>query len=699
MVRSIFGLHKISRMNKLVAAVALLVTPALSALAQDKLTPEKLIGLKRVVGEAVSPSGKTLYYSVRQVNLFTEKSTTKRYKMNLPSGEISEWTPGAGKTIVQRNGSQMYAMEDGALFFTADGDTWDKQADLPEGADNIRVSPDGNYIAFSREVLVQKVLGTDRHPDLPKTSALVYTNLNFRHWDTWEDGKYSHIFVMPVGGTAKDIMEGEPYDAPQKPFGGADDIVWQPNSKGLVYVCKKKWGKEYAISTNTDLYYYDLGTGKTENWTEGMMGYDTNPVFSEDGTKLAWLSQERDGFESDKNRLMVSDVPTRSEQRPPRYMTQAWDETVSSFVWDKGGSRILFNAPWRGTEQLFEVKVPANLTVRSIDAVRQITNGKWDVSGLIGQSSANEIIVARTDHNHAAELYRVNLQNGEMRQLTRENEAAYDRIRPSRSELRLVTTTDGKKMGVWVVYPPDFDSTKKYPALLYCQGGPQSALTQFFSYRWNFALMAAQGYIVVAPNRRGMPGWGTQWNESISRDWGGQPIRDYISAIDAVAAEKYVDRNRLGCVGASYGGYSVYMLAGMHGGRFKSFIAHDGLFDLKSWYGTTEELWFANFDVGGPYWGKNPSPSYARFNPSNFVDKWDAPIMVVQGGTDYRVGIEQGLAAFSAAQMRGIKSKLLYLPDENHWVLRPQNSVVWQREFFGWLEETLGRGAAGGAVR
>lgn len=674
-------------MKQLVAAALLLSSSG--AVAQSKLTPETLIGLKRVVGEAVSPSGKTLYYSVRQVNLQQEKSTTTRYKLNLQNGERTEWTPPAGKAVVQREGSRLYAMQDGALFYSGDGgNTWDKEADLPEGADNIRVSPDGEYVAFSREVPVQKVLGTDRHPDLPKTSAQVYTDLNFRHWDTWEDGKFSHVFVMPVGGAARDIMEGEPYDAPQKPFGGTEDIVWRPDSKGLVYVCKKKAGKAYAISTNTDLYYYDVASTSTENWSEGMMGYDTNPAFSEDGTRLAWLSQARDGFESDKNRLMIMDVKDAA-RRTPRYMTAGWDETVSSFVWDRSGGRILFNAPMRGTEQLFEISVPSNLLVRSVDVVRQVTKGKWDVAGLIGQSFTDEMIVSRTDHNHAAELYRVNLQNGAMTALTRENEAAYSRIRPSRSELRMVRTTDGKQMGVWVVYPPDFDSTKKYPALLYCQGGPQSSLTQFYSTRWNFALMAAQGYIVVAPNRRGMPGWGTQWNEAISGDWGGQPMRDYLSAIDAVSRETYVDKNRLGCVGASYGGYSVFMLAGMHGNRFKSFIAHDGLFDLKSWYGTTEELWFANFDVGGPYWGKAPSKSYAAFNPSNFVDKWTTPIMVVQGGTDYRVGIEQGLAAFGAAQLKGLKSKLLYLPDENHWVLRPQNAVVWQREFFGWLDETL----------
>ena len=317
-----------------------------------------------------------------------------------------------------------------------------------------------------------------------------------------------------------------------------------------------------------------------------------------------------------------------------------------------------------------------------------LTKGKFDINGIVGQSGT-EIIVSRCDMNHASEIYSVKPQYGDMRQLTHENDRIYQNLQMSKTELRHVNTIDNASMGVWVIYPPDFDPAKKYPTLLYCQGGPQSALSQFYSFRWNFQLMAAQGYIIVAPNRRGMPGWGVKWNEEISKDWGGLPMQDYLSAIDEISKEPYVDKSRLGCVGASYGGYSVYMLAGMHNNRFKTFIAHDGLFDLKSWYGTTEELWFANWDIGGPYW-KEPTPvGYERFNPSNFVDKWNTPIMIVQGGIDYRVPTEQGLEAFQAARLHNVKAKLLYLPNENHWVSHPQNAIAWQREFFKWLDETL----------
>jgi len=661
----------------------------LTAPAQEAFTPEILWSLKRVSADAVSPDGRYLYYTTRQTDVAAEKTSTQRYKLSIQTGQREEWKAADGLAVVQREGATWWATQDDNLMRSTDGGkNWVRAGAVPEGADNIRVSPDGRWIAFSREVLVEKLLGTDRHPDLPKTSAQVYTDLNYRHWDTWEDGKYSHVFITAADGSgeAKDLLEGLPYDAPQKPFGGTEDIVWRPDSKGLVYVCKKKSGIEYAASTNTDLYYYDLATSTTQNWTEGMMGYDTNPVFSPDGKRIAWLSMARDGFESDKARLAVMDVDRRGA---PRFLTGAWDETVASFLWTKSGDRILFTAPSRGTEQLFEVAVPRNLAVRSADVVRQITRGPWDITGIAGEAADGEIVVSRTDHNHAAELFAVSPRTGVMEPLTDENLPVYRRLQKSRSELKMVTTTDGKQMGVWVVYPPGFDSTKKYPVLLYCQGGPQSALSQFFSFRWNFRLMAAQGYVVVAPNRRGMPGWGTAWNEQISKDWGGQAMRDYLSAYDAIARQPWADTARAGCVGASYGGYSVFMLAGMHGGRFKSFIAHDGLFDLRSWYGTTEELWFANWDIGGPYWGKNPPRSYRDFNPSNFVDRWTAPIMVIQGGTDYRVGIEQGLQAFAAAKGRGLKSKLLYLPDENHWVLRPQNAIVWQREFFSWLDETL----------
>ncbi|XZF13960.1 S9 family peptidase [Chitinophagaceae bacterium MMS25-I14] len=671
--------------------IPLFLLGTLQSMAQDRMTPELLWSLKRVGADGISADGGKVYYTARQTDIATEKTTSKHYTINLEKGTTKEWTAPEGKSIIQRDADAWYATDEKTLYRSSDhGKSWKAVFDGLQDADNVRVSPDGRYVAFSKEVLVKPVKGTDLYPDLTKTTAQVYTDLNYRHWDTWEDGKFSHIFLAAVknGAEAKDLMNSEPYDCPQKPFGGTEDFVWRPDSKGLVYVCKKKAGKEYATSTNTDLYYYEIATAETVNWTANMMGYDTNPSFSPDGKRIAWTSMAHDGYESDKNDVYVMDVTPRGGINMKMNLTAGWDAAAGGFAWDNNSSKIYINAPVKGTEQLFEVNVPANLAVRMMPAVTQVTNGKFDINGIVGQAG-KELIVTRCDMNHATELYAVNPVDGNMHAITHENDETYKSVKPSDTKLRMVKTTDGRQMGVWVVYPPDFDPAKKYPTLLYCQGGPQSALTQFYSVRWNFQLMAAQGYIVVAPNRHGMPGWGVKWNEEISKDWGGQPMDDYLAAIDDVAKEDYVDKNRLGCVGASYGGYSVYMLAGIHNNRFKTFIAHDGLFDLKSWYGTTEELWFANWDIGGAYWDGSAPKSYEKFNPSNYVDKWNTPIMIVQGGIDFRVPIEQGLEAFQAAQLKGIKSKLLYLPNENHWVLHAHNGLVWQHEFFKWLDETL----------
>lgn len=673
-------------MKRILFPLALLLSAAVSA--QNVMTPELLWSLKRIGIQGISKDGKNVYYSARQYDWKTEKSAAVQYTLNVATGNKEELILPEDKSIVQRDKNGWYAVSGKVLFLSKDnGKTWKGIYDNVEGLENIVVSPDGKSIAYSKEVLVKKMMGTDIHPDLPKTTMQVYTDLNYRHWDTWEDGKFSHVFVTNMkDGNTKDLLEGLPYDAPQKPFGGTEDIVWTPDSKGILYVCKKKFGKEYATSTNTDIYHYDIATGNTINLTAGMMGYDMNPVFSPDGQRLAFTSMRRDGFEADKTDLIVMDW---NKQGYKLNMTAGWDETVNGFTWSNSSNNIYINAAIKGTVQLFDVAVPANLMVKMMPQVRQITKGNFDMGSVAGQAAGGELIADRKDMNHAAEIYAVNPKDGSMRALTHENDNTYSQIGMSKTELRMITTGSGEQMGVWVVYPPNFDPMKKYPTLLYCQGGPQSALSQFYSYRWNFQLMAAQGYIVVAPNRHGMPGWGAKWNESISKDWGGKPMQDYLAAIDEISKEKYVDKSRLGCVGASYGGYSVFMLAGIHENRFKTFIAHDGLFDLKSWYGTTEELWFANFDIGGPYW-TNPTPeSYSKFDPSKYVDRWNTPIMIIQGGLDFRVGIEQGLEAFQAAQLRGVKSKLLYFPNENHWILHAQNGVAWHREFFKWLDETL----------
>lgn len=659
------------------------------AQAQKVMTPEMLWGLGKVSAVSMGPDGKTLLYRVSRTNVTTEKSKTEYFLMNLDNNQVMKTDILEGKGFVQWDNNGMYAVKGNELFRSTDqGNTWKVVSVQLEDAENVRVSPDGKWIAFSKPVAVEKILATELYNDVANSKAQVYTDLNYRHWDSWNEGKASHVFLASIDNSrtpVKDIMAGELYDCPQKPFGGSEDFVFSPDSRSVIYVCKKKTGKAYAQSTNTDIYAYDIGDAKTANLSEGMIGYDMSPVFSPDGKKLAWLSMKRDGYEADKNDIVVVDMNTKVKLN----LTAAWDETVDGdFAWNSKGDQIYFTAAIKGTRQMFTVKVPGNLMVRMAPVVSQVTKGVFDVNGIAGQHKDN-LVVSRTDMNHAAELFSVSMKEGSMKALTHVNDDTYSKIGLSKTELRMVKTTDGKDMGVWVIYPPGFDPARKYPTLLYCQGGPESALSQFYSVRWNFQLMAANGYIVVAPNRRGMPGWGVAWNEAIAKDWGGQPMKDYLAAIDDVAREAYVDKNRLGCIGASYGGYSVFMLAGIHNNRFKTFIAHDGLFDMKSWYGTTEELWFANWDLGGNYWDKPIPESYARFNPSNYIDKWNTPIMIIQGGIDYRVPIEQGLEAFQAAQLKGIKSKLLYIPNENHWVLHAHNGLVWQREFFKWLKETL----------
>ena len=613
------------------------------------MTPELLWKLGRVSAVGITKDKQSVIYNVSMPDMASNKSTKKTYRIGI-NGSVGEVIEHYNNLIEDRN-----------------------------------ISPDGKYILSNKEVKVKKVFGADYYPELEKSNVHIYDNLMIRHWDEWEDGKFNHVFFAPAGkeNEAKDIMPDEPYDSPTKPFGGEDDYTWSPDSKQVVYVCKKKLGKDYAESTNTDLYAYDIATGKTTNLTEGMMGYDQSPAYSINGD-LAWLSMKRDGYEADKQ-----DIVVMKDGKKINLTAHRDDIHVSSYKWSNDGKSIYFIAPVYGTEQLFTISYNGINSAKP--EIKQLTQGDFDITGIIGQSN-NTLVVSRTDMNQAAELYTVDISSGKMKQLTFTNYAVYERIGKSKTERRFVKTTDGKDMLVWVIYPPDFDPNKKYPTLLYCQGGPQSALTQFYSFRWNFQLMAANGYIVVAPNRRGMPGFGTKWNEQISKDWGGQVMKDYLSAIDAVAKEKYVDKNRLGAIGASYGGYSVYYLAGIHNNRFKTFIAHDGVFDLKSMYGTTEELWFVNWDGGGNYWDKKnvvAQNTYAKFSPSNFIDKWNTPILIYQGGKDYRVPIEQGLQAFTAAQVKGIKSRLVYLPDENHWVLQPQNGLVWQREFYRWLKETL----------
>ena len=619
-----------------------------SVCAQNRMTPELLWKLNRVSAVGLSTDSKWVIYGVTSFDIVTNKRTTQYFKIPTIGG----------KALEIKDFSDIVA---------------DKN-----------LSPNKKYKLSVEEVKVKNVTSTDFYPNLPLSNVLVYDNLNYRHWDTWEDGKFSHLFVHQVvdekvDSIGWDIMPNEPYDCPQKPFGGDEDYTWNQDGTRVVYVSKKKYGTAYAISTNTDLYLYDLATKTTSNLTETNKGYDTQPLYSSKGM-LGWLQMDMEGNESDKNDIIVFINGTTSIN-----LTKDWDGTVNNFIWSTDGSKIYFNAPINGTVQLFEVALP----VKGITSkVKQITTGQFDIQGIVGESE-NKIIITRTDMNHAAEIYAVDLKKGDMIQLTHVNDVFYSTLKMGDVKKRMVTTSDGKQMLTWVIYPPDFDPNKTYPTLLYCQGGPQSALSQFYSFRWNFQLMAAQGYIIVAPNRRGLPGFGVEWNAQISGDYGGQNIKDYLSAIDDVSKEPYVDKSRLGCIGASYGGYSVYYLAGIHENRFKTFIAHDGIFNTKSMYGTTEELFFVNHDLGGPHWQQNVSKNYEDFNPIEKVDQWNTPILIIQGGKDYRVPDGQAFGAFQAAQLRGIKSKMLYFPEENHWISTPQNGLVWQHEFYKWLSETL----------
>ncbi|MFQ9795353.1 MAG: prolyl oligopeptidase family serine peptidase [Bacteroides uniformis] len=659
-----------------------------------RMTPEALWAMGRIGSVAVSPDEKQIAYTVSYYSVPQNKSNSEVFVMNADGSGNTQITHDAwqeGQPTWFKDGKKLAFLcnESGSSQvweMNPDG-SGRKQLTQYEGdIEGFSFSPDGKKLLFIAQVKTVKSTA-DKYPDLPKATGIIVTDLMYKHWDEWVTTA-PHPFVADFDGNAisnvTDILEGEPYESPMKPWGGIEQLAWSPSSDKVAYTCRKKTGLAYAISTNSDIYIYDLASKETKNITEENKGYDTNPQYSPDGKYIAWQSMERDGYEADLNRLFIMNLETGEK----RFVSKAFESNVDAFLWNKDSQSIYFIGVWHGETQIYNIDLAGN------DKLTQLTDGMYDYASLA--LCGDKIIAKRHSMSMGDEIYAVNsARNGdafaEAVQLTTENKQIYDQLEMGKVEARWMKTTDGKQMLTWVIYPPQFDPNKKYPTLLFCEGGPQSPVSQFWSYRWNFQIMAANDYIIVAPNRRGLPGFGVEWNEAISGDYGGQCMKDYFTAIDEMAKEPFVDKDRLGCVGASFGGFSVYWLAGHHDKRFKAFIAHDGIFNMEMQYLETEEKWFANWDMGGAYWEKNNATAQRTFanSPHLFVDKWDTPILCIHGEKDFRILANQAMAAFDAAVMRGVPAELLIYPDENHWVLKPQNGVLWQRTFFEWLDKWL----------
>ena len=676
------------QLTALIAASTLVGTLPASAHEGQHMTPEMMLSLARVGASSLSPDGKTIVYSIGFPNIKENKIRTELFSIASSGTGRRQLTQGiaglhGARWIQQGRRISYISSESGEpqVWTMAPDGTDRKQVTRIEGGlSDYLFSPDETKLAYIKEISFGKST-KEVYPDLPKATGRIVTDLMYKHWDEWVE-TIPHIFIASVGNepitSGKDILEGEPYEAPTKPFGGSEELSWSPDGKTLAYSSRKKTGLEYSLSTNTDIYLYDLASGMTRNITEGNGGYDTHPRFSPDGMKISWISMERDGYEADLKRLFIQELKTGKKT----FLTDGFEYDVDETVWSPDSKSIFFLATKHADAQLWELTLKGR-------KIRQITTGMHDYTSLDLQ--AGKLLAGRQSYTLPTDLYLVDPKTGRADQLTHENKETLDQLSPISVEKRWVKTTDGGNMLVWVILPPNFDKTKKYPALLFCQGGPQSAVSQFFSYRWNMRLMAEQGYIVIAPNRHGVPSFGKSWNEQISGDYSGQNIQDYLTAVDEVKKEPWVDAERLGCVGASYGGYSVFYLAGVHQKRFKAFIAHAGIFNLEMQYMTTEEMWFANWDMGGAPWEKDNAVAQRTFanSPHKLVGNWDTPILVIHGERDYRILAGQGMAAFNAAKLRGIPAELLIYPDENHWILRPQNALLWQRTYFDWLDKYL----------
>ena len=684
----------------------------------DRMTPEALWAMGRIGSYAASPDGKQIVYTVAYYSVKQNKGHHMLFVMDAKGLNKSQLTTSA------KNETDPAWIDGGKrIAFLTDGQLWSMN---PDGTDRrqlthdtteiegYKFSPDGSKVILIKSIPYHGSI-RENPSDLPKATGRLATDLNYRHWDHYVES-IAHPFIAQVTADGIDegidILKDEPYECPMAPFGGIEQLDWSTDSKTIAYTCRKKEGVDYAISTDSDIFLYDLSSGKTTNLCKPadykapevdptktmatqsvnqqgddiMVGYDTNPQFSPDGKYLGWLSMKRDGYESDRNRLCVYDLVTGKKV----FLTESFDSNVDEFCWsDSKDALVYFIGVWHGKENIYSVNWKGE--------VKQLTACKADFGSLQMLNNGKQILAERHSYTESADLYVVTpgktKEKTIISQITHENKHITDQLAIPTSEEHWTKTTDGKDLMYWVILPPHFDAQKKYPTLLFCEGGPQSPVSQFWSYRWNFMIMASQGYVVIAPNRRGLPGFGSKWCEQISGDWTGQCMHDYLSAIDdAVATLPYVDKDRLGAVGASFGGFSVYYLAGHHDKRFKCFIAHDGAFNLESMYTDTEEVWFSNWEYDDAYWNSDQSErarkTYAN-SPHRFVDKWDTPILCIHGEKDYRINANQGMGAFNAARLRGIPAELLIFPDENHWVLKPQNGILWQRTFFSWLDRWL----------
>ncbi len=696
----------------------------------DLMTPEALWAMGRIGGYSASPDGQKIVYQVGYYSVKHDKSHHVLYVMNADGTGQQKLTTGS------KNETDAAWLDNGTIAFLTGGEVWKMNADGTNRrqlsrtggeVEGFKFSPDGTKVILLKSLPFNEII--KKNPDdLPKATGRLVTDLMYRHWDHYVES-IQHPFVCSVGESgiaadAVDILEGEPYECPMEPFGGIEQLDWSPDSKSIAYTCRKKTGLEYSISTDADIYLYNISTRATRNLCkpEGYVepkidptktmkyqsvnapenlknnvGYDQNPKFSPDGRFVAWLSMERNGYEADRQRLCCYELATGEKT----YLTEDFDSNVDDFCWSDNvkDAQIYFIGVWHAIENLYAVApVPAKGKAKGGVRTVQLTNECADWGSLQLMNNGRQLLMERHSFIEPADLYLVTpnskkTEKTTIQQLTFENKHILDRLAKPKVESRWVKTTDGNQMLYWIVQPPHFDPSKKYPTLLFCEGGPQSPVSQFWSYRWNFMIMASQGYVIIAPNRHGLPGFGQEWLEEISGDWTGQCMSDYLTAIDDAAQNlPYVDRNRLGAVGASFGGFSVYYLAGHHDKRFKCFIAHDGAFNLQAMYTETEENWFSNWEYDDAYWNKdqtaNAQKTYKN-SPHLFVDKWDTPILCIHGELDYRINATQGMSAFNAARMRGIEAQLLIFPNENHWVLKPQNGILWQRTYFNWLDRWL----------